>query len=573
VSVALLGNAQGPDGLVAAARGLTVAVPVAVGIWAWHKHPDEPFGRLLVAAGLAWSLTTLAESDDDVVYSTGRTAAWAVELGVVYVILSFPSGRLPGRVDRAIVGATGVVLVTLYLPTILASETYPVPSPYTSCTAGCPENAFFVLNSQPGFVESLLDPLRGLLTALLFLGITARLIHRFRGATRLMQRALEPVLMVATARYAAIAAGLVVREASPGSPAVEALAWGGALAIPLMAVAFLLGFLSRRLYAGSALKALGGRVRTSLAPDELRDALATALADPSLQVVYPVGNGAGRWALADGRPVLPPEPGSEQVLTEVRDGERLMAAIVHDAALAEDREFLDAVASYAAIALKNAQLAAVVESSLREVRASRARIQAGADRERRRIERNLHDGAQQRLVALRIQVELIEELAQQDPEEAMRKLHALGEDVGATLDEIRALARGVYPPLLQDAGLGEALRAAALNAAVQTRVEPNGIGRYPQEVESAVYFCCLEAMQNAAKHARGVRTMTVSLRHDEALRFQVRDDGAGFDPSTANSGRGLTNMRDRMVAVGGQLSVRSSGTGTVVTGSVPLRRE
>jgi signal transduction histidine kinase len=388
-----------------------------------------------------------------------------------------------------------------------------------------------------------------------------------------MQRALEPVLMVATARYATLSVALVVREASPGSPAVEALAWAAALAIPLMAVAFLLGLLSRRLYAGSALKALGGRVRTSLAPEELRGALATALGDPSLQVVYPAGNGAGRWALADGRAVAPPEPGSEQVLTEVRDGERLMAAIVHDVALADDREFLDAVSSYAAIALKNAQLVAVVESSLREVRASRARIQAGADRERRRIERNLHDGAQQRLVALRIQIELIEELAHDDPEEAARKLHALGEGVDATLDEIRALARGVYPPLLQDAGLGEALRAAALNAPVPTRVEPNGIGRYPQDVESAVYFCCLEAMQNAAKHARGVRTVSVSLRRDDALRFQVRDDGAGFDPSTSRNGSGLTNMRDRMVAVGGQLNLRSSGTGTVVTGSVPLKPE
>jgi signal transduction histidine kinase len=151
----------------------------------------------------------------------------------------------------------------------------------------------------------------------------------------------------------------------------------------------------------------------------------------------------------------------------------------------------------------------------------------------------------------------------------LEKLHALGEEVGETLDEIRALARGVFPSLLAERGLAEAVAAAALRTPISTSVEPDGIGRYSQEVESAVYFCCLEAMQNASKHARGAHAITVSLKQDRALRFQVRDDGAGFGDA-ASPGSGLTNMRDRLTAVGGELSIRSSAGGTVVTGNVPL---
>ena len=163
-----------------------------------------------------------------------------------------------------------------------------------------------------------------------------------------------------------------------------------------------------------------------------------------------------------------------------------------------------------------------------------------------------------------------------NPKRGMQKLHALGDEVNETLDDIRTLARGIYPALLGDRGLAEALRAAALRSPIAARVEPDGVGRYPQDVESAVYFCCLEAIQNASKHARGARAITITLRQDHALRFQVRDDGAGFDSPAATPGAGLTNMRDRLVAVGGEPTIRSSSGGTVVTGSVPAsgtRRE
>jgi signal transduction histidine kinase len=568
VAVTLSGPTAASPGFAAAGRALMVGVPIVVGLYAWQRRPDERFGPLLVVVGFGWFLTTLAESGNGVLYSIGRLAGWLVEIGLVYLILSFPSGRLTHRVDRALVGASALLVAALYLPAALIADSYPVPSPYTGCEAGCPSNAFFLLGSEPSYIDSLLIPLRDALTLLLFLAVTARLLQRFRGSTRLMQRLLEPVLTVAVGRCAVLVVAIVVRRVTPDSAVVDGLAWTIALALPVLAAAFFVGLVSRRLYAGNVLQDLGGRVRANLPPDELRTALAEALGDPSLQVAYWTGDGQGHWVDDRGHALVPPEPESRYRLTEVREDHRRVAAILHDAALSEERSFLDAVSSYALIALRNRRLTARVESALSEVRESRARILARADRERRRIERDLHDGAQQRLVALRIQLELVEELMESDPERGRKQLHALGDEVGETLDDIRALAHGVYPSLLEDRGLAEALRAAALRVPVSARVKPDGIGRHPHDVEAAVYFCCLEAMQNASKHARDARAITISLTQDDGLRFEVCDDGTGFDKA-ASPGVGITNMRDRLTAVGGRLTISSSERGTVVAGSVP----
>ena len=337
VAVSLTGLATTGQGFVAAGRALMVGVPIAVGLYAWHRRPEERFGPLLVALGFGWFLTTLAESGNGVLYSLGRVAAWAVEVGLVYLVLAFPSGRLTGRVDRALVWAAALLVAMLYVPSALIAESYPVPSPYTSCAGGCPDNAFFMLGSEPSFADSLLRPLREVLTVLLFVAVTGRLVQRFRSATHLMQSALEPVLTVAIARCVILVIAIVVRQARPESAAVEGLSWAIALAVPVMAVAFFVGLVMRRLYAGKVLQDLGKRVRANLTPAELRDAIADVLGDPTLQVVYWDADGHGRWADAEGRTVALPEPGSTQRLTEVRDGERLVAAILHDAGLGEDQ--------------------------------------------------------------------------------------------------------------------------------------------------------------------------------------------------------------------------------------------
>jgi PAS domain S-box-containing protein len=220
---------------------------------------------------------------------------------------------------------------------------------------------------------------------------------------------------------------------------------------------------------------------------------------------------------------------------------------------------------------QNERLATDLESSLAELQLSRARILASADLERRRIERDLHDGAQQRLVALRVRLGLAQDLLREDPLRGSAMLSDLGNDVDAALEEVRMLARGVYPSVLGDRGLVEALRAAARNSPLAVSIRASAVGRLPEEIETAVYFACVEALQNAAKHAQCETSVLISLRQGKRLRFEVRDDGVGFKVNGKPAGAGLANMRDRIAAVGGRLTIESaSGQGTCVSGSVPL---
>jgi signal transduction histidine kinase len=221
------------------------------------------------------------------------------------------------------------------------------------------------------------------------------------------------------------------------------------------------------------------------------------------------------------------------------------------------------LASQAGLVLRNVGL-------VEELRESRRRLVAAQDHERRKLERNIHDGAQQQLVALAVKARLARQLADRDPTRTAEMLEQIEDETTAALEDLRDLARGIYPPLLADKGLGSALEAQARKAPVAVDVVSDRVGRFPQHVETAVYFSCLEALQNVAKYADATRA-TIELHADPAtLRFAVRDDGCGFDPSMA-SGTGLQGVRDRLEAIGGSLDVQSApGEGTIVTGVVPL---
>lgn len=247
----------------------------------------------------------------------------------------------------------------------------------------------------------------------------------------------------------------------------------------------------------------------------------------------------------------------------------------------ENERVLSELARQVGLVLHNVRLDSALQASLdelrrhaEELRASRARIVAAGDAERRKIERNLHDGAQQHLVALAVKLRLAHQLADADAEQSKQMLEQVVGDVQETLQELRSLAHGIYPPLLADRGLPEALRAAAGRATIPTSVEAEGIERYPQEVEAAVYFCVLEALQNAGKHAGEGAAATVTVRCEEgSLLFEVADTGVGFDPAAVTKSAGFTNMQDRVGAIGGSVRIDSSpGRGTKVSGAVPLQK-
>jgi signal transduction histidine kinase len=237
------------------------------------------------------------------------------------------------------------------------------------------------------------------------------------------------------------------------------------------------------------------------------------------------------------------------------------------------KHYHDTIESQAAeLAEWNRTLEARVEEQVEEIRASRARVVSAADAERRRIERDLHDGAQQHLIGLAVHLRLASDLADSEPTKTKEILDNLGDDLQEALDELRDLAHGIYPPLLQDRGLADALAAAAGRAPIRTRVEAGELGRYGPDVEAAVYFCCLEGLQNAGKHAGDGATAIIRVREDVgALLFDVVDDGCGFDATDGRSGVGMTNMRDRIGAIGGSLRVESApGRGTTIAGLIPV---
>ena len=565
------GSVSGHVALETVTRALMVGIPIAVGLFARSSPASGRFGDVLILAGFGWLLATLSASADDLPYSVGRVSTWLFEAALVYVLLAFPSGRLPAAADRALVWAAVLLFASLYLPTAPLVEQYPLPAPLAACGSACPDNAFTLVQNEPAWVDALILPLREALLLALFAGVTLRLVHRIRGATLLARRLLAPVLVVAMLLLAALAVGLLGRRLAPESRIVEGSLWLIALALPIVAGALLWDVWRWRLFIATALHRLTVRLHAHPEPEQLRASLASAFDDPSLELVSWLDGGQGRWVDAAGHPVSPPVPNAERAVTEVRDGERRVAAIIHDAALRHEHAFTDAATAYAFVALDNHRLTAQTAALVREVQESRKRIQASADDERRRIEQNLHDGAQQRLVELRVRLQLAAECTGDGNSHYPELLRGLGAEVDEALDEVRSLARGVYPAPLTDRGLAEALRAAALRSALPTTVLAGAIRRYSRQVESAAYFCCLEALQNAAKHAREATGVVVELSDNGALHFEVRDDGAGFDSERVAAGMGFSGMRDRIAAVGGELAVHSRpGRGTRVTASIPL---
>ena len=340
--------------------------------------------------------------------------------------------------------------------------------------------------------------------------------------------------------------------------------------IAAMPLAIALGIVRGRVFAMGALEDMIGALGAQSSLAGLQNTMSRAFADPRLQLLLwqPPD---GRYTDVDGTAVQLSSIDPRRKVTQLhRNGDHL-AAVVHDPMLSEHA--LEAAASAVRLALANARLQHDLTTSIDELAASRKRVASAADDERRRIEQDLHDGAQQGLVALRIKLALLEEIATEDPESIAPALAEAGERVDETLDHIRSLAKGIYPPALRDLGLACALGAVARDLPLQVVMRTDLSRRFATDVETAVYFCCVEALQNVAKHCGS--TARVDLRASEepgGLRFVVADDGPGFDTALITATRGLTGMRDRLEAIGGELTISSTrGAGTTVTGRVPAR--
>ena len=292
------------------------------------------------------------------------------------------------------------------------------------------------------------------------------------------------------------------------------------------------------------------------------------------QVIWPRGSAPPAAVPLAGDAELPAF-GLATRAVAVRHGDELLGALAiqkprNEPVTAAEDKLLAHLASQAGLVLRNVRLTAELQATIDDLRASRLRLVRAQDEERQRIERNLHDGAQQQLVALTVQLSLLEDSAG-DPGEVRQMTGQLRAGLRAAIDDLRALARGIYPPLLADQGLGPALRAQAGRAPLPVQVETDGIGRYPRDAEAAVYFCILEALQNTAKYARASQAAVALSCPGSHLEFTVTDDGTGFDTATASHGTGLQGMADRLAAAGGTLRIDSApGSGTTISGRLPV---
>jgi signal transduction histidine kinase len=323
--------------------------------------------------------------------------------------------------------------------------------------------------------------------------------------------------------------------------------------------------------AAYGLERLAHQMRSDAAPPQVTEMVSVALEDPSLRMLTLAPADGHAWVDENGEPADLPARASDVAVTRIgADGEP-PTAVIHDPALEQVPDLVRAAAEIAMLRLDHDQVVERLRRSLVDLQQSRARLVEAADRERRAIERSLHDGAQQGLVVVRIRLSLLQARLEDVAPSEVGIVEALGGDVEAALTQIRALARDLYPPLLAAKGLEPALVAAVRSATVPVTVEIALPRRYPPDMETAVYFTCLEALQNASKHAQAQNVRLALGEADSSLWFEVRDDGVGLDPRMSE-GSGLANIRDRISAVGGHLTIEGSpGDGTRIRGQVPVQ--
>jgi signal transduction histidine kinase len=528
---------------------------IGAGLYAWWRRPDNRVGALMTLVGFLWFLGALESADAAWAYTLGLTlsALWIAAL--VHMLVAFPTGRVAPGLERT------VVLLGWFAAGILSPLGLLVDANPNNCD-DCPENVFSVLSNEA--VADAFEAVGVLVLAALLVGLAFVLVRRWRSFGAVQRRALSPVLWTGTA-VAIVALLTVLAVPVVGDDVIgvfDAVLITSITAVPF---AFLVGLMRSSLSRAGAVSALFERLGGAGA----RDALAEALGDDTLALAYWLPD-QGRYVDAEGHTVELPEAGADRAVTEIERDGAPVAAIVHDPALLEDRELVRTAGAAAALGLENERLTAEVHARYDDLCAASARLVAAGDAARRRIERDLHDGAQQRLVSLSVTLNLARKNAEPGSRTAALLDSAMAE-LTAGLAELRELARGIHPAVLTERGLDPALESLAARAPLPVTISASVEGRLPQAVEAAAYFVVMEALTNVAKYASAtVAEVTVQQVNGHVV-VGVQDDGiGGADPA---AGSGLAGLADRVAALGGRLVVESPpGGGTVVRAELPARR-
>ena len=531
---------------------------VGCGLVAWRQRPHNRLGPVMVFTGFAWFATFLTDAHTAWVFTVGTAVQSVYLVGFVFIVLSFPSGRLQGRVDRVLIGAAVLLVSVVEIVSLFFSDSRAV------LCSNCPSNTFEISRND-GLANGILQGQRvsGALLALLTVGL---LVRRWRTASGPQRRAVAPVLWAGSATIAVLAVSIA--NDVVGEPLGQAAKWALAAVFASVPIAVLVVLVQRRLARSSIaglVVELGDRAQGS----DLRDALARALGDPSLELAYWFAAG-NRYVDGDGHTVGLPTDADARVATVVERHGRPVAALVHDPALVENLELVESVCAAAALTLENERLQAELRARLAELRASRARLVEAGAAERRRIERDLHDGAQQRLISIAMSLGLVEARLPEDPLSVAPIVREAREALGFALAELRELSQGIFPSILSERGLAAALEELARSAALPVVLDSRLPGRLPAPAEAAAYFVVSEALANAAKHSHaGEVRVTVSVV-DERLRVEVGDDGIGG--AGGGSGTGLRGLADRVEALGGSCTITSPpGRGTTIRVEIPCR--